>query len=91
MRLRRRRERDRERQASETVWDSPEEREVRLRRYKEILRAKQASETVEKKQVRLEHTASYGHTHLQQLATNWQQRLASETTDERESRLQQNR
>ena len=44
---------------------------------------------MEQRQARLGHTASYRHTRLQQLATNRQRRLESETAEQRESRLQQ--
>ena len=47
-----------------------EEREACLRRHRERDGARWASPTVDQTQARLEHNASYRHTHLQQLATN---------------------
>ena len=45
------------------------------------------SPTVDQTQARLEHNASYRHTHLQQLATNRQRRLESEMAEESYTRL----
>ena len=59
-----------------------EEREACLRRHRERDGARWASPTVDQTQARLEHNASYRHTHLQQLATvsegwrvRWQKRV----------------
>ena len=65
-----------------------EEREACLRRHRERDGARWASPTVDQTQARLEHNASYRHTHLQQLATNHQRRLeqrriAAESTEAR--------
>ena len=59
-----------------------EEREACLRRHRERDGARWASPTVDQTQARLEHNASYRHTHLQQLATNRQRRLESEMAEE---------
>ena len=59
-----------------------EEREACLRRHRERDGARWASPTVYQTQARLEHNASYRHTHLQQLATNRQRRLESEMAEE---------
>ena len=64
-----------------------EEREVCLRRHRERDGARWASPTVDQTQARLEHNASYRHTHLQQLATNHQRRLESEMAEESYTRF----
>ena len=64
-----------------------EEREACLRRHKERDGARWASPTVDQTQARLEHNASYRHTHLQQLATNRQRRLESEMAEESYTRF----
>ena len=64
-----------------------EEREACLRRHRERDGARWASPTVDKTQARLEHNASYRHTHLQQLATNHQRRLESEMAEESYTRF----
>ena len=56
-----------------------EEREACLRRHRERDGARWASPTVDQTQARLEHNASYRHTHL---ATNRQRRLESEMAEE---------
>ena len=53
-----------------------EERKAYLRRHRERDGARWASPTVDQTQARLEHNASYRHTHLQQLATNRQRTAA---------------
>ena len=87
VRLGRRRERDRVRRASQTVETESEEREACLRRHRERDGARWASPTVDQTQARLEHNASYRHTHLQQLATNRQRRLESEMAEESYTRF----
>ena len=64
-----------------------EEREACLRRHRERDGARWASPTVDQTQARLEHNASYRHTHLQQLATNRQRRLESEMAEESYTRF----
>ena len=64
-----------------------EEREDCLRRHRERDGARWASPTVDQTQARLEHNASYRHTHLQQLATNRQRRLESEMAEESYTRF----
>ena len=64
-----------------------EEREACLRRHRERDGARWASPTVDQTQARLEHNASYRHTHLQQLATNRQRRLESEIAEESYTRF----
>ena len=64
-----------------------EEREACLRRHRERDGARWASPTVDQTQARLEHNASYRHTHLQQLATNRQRRLESEMAEESSTRF----
>ena len=64
-----------------------EEREASLRRHRERDGARWASPTVDQTQARLEHNASYRHTHLQQLATNCQRRLESEMAEESYTRF----
>ena len=64
-----------------------EEREACLRRHRERDGARWASPTVDQTQARLEHNASYRHTHLQQLATNCQRRLESEMAEESYTRF----
>ena len=83
----RRRERDRVRRASQTVETESEEREACLRRHRDRDGARWASPTVDQTQARLEHNASYRHTHLQQLATNRQRRLESEMAEESYTRF----
>ena len=64
-----------------------EEREACLRRHRERDGARWASPTVDQTQARLEHNASYRHTHLQHLATNRQRRLESEMAEESYTRF----
>ena len=64
-----------------------EEREACLRRHRERDGARWASPTVDQTQARLEHNASYRHTHLQQLSTNRQRRLESEMAEESYTRF----
>ena len=64
-----------------------EEREACLRRHRERDGARWASPTVDQTQARLEHNASYRHTHLQQHATNRQRRLESEMAEESYTRF----
>ena len=64
-----------------------EERKACLRRHRERDGARWASPTVDQTQARLEHNASYRHTHLQQLATNRQRRLESEMAEESYTRF----
>ena len=61
-----------------------EEREACLRRHRERDGARWASPTVDQTQARLEHNASYRHTHL---ATNRQRRLESEMAEESYTRF----
>ena len=64
-----------------------EEREACLRRHRERDGARWASPTVDQTPARLEHNASYRHTHLQQLATNRQRKLESEMAEESYTRF----